>query len=132
LLNRRFSEFGGILIAVMKYEPFKEITGENLLEADIRMYLRDGPKSVRGVICKFTAGIPMSSPAFARTIHLILECPETWRIDVGDENGVMGLLEHPKPGDGSVEASAKFLGLAWLDLGDGSGTWMPRPPKPTS
>lgn len=65
--------------------------------------------------------------ASGEAVLAVLDHPETWRIDITDELSLVGLQCHPKPGAGTAQDAAAFLGLEWLGLGaDGQGVWLPR------
>ncbi len=59
-------------------------------------------------------------------IHAAIRTPGTWRVVIDEEGGLtlVGLYEQPKPGDGSREDAAAYLGLVFLPTGENKGAWV--------
>ena len=62
-----------------------------------------------------------SEEGFRPALICMRHCPGTWHIGIGDDNGLVGLDSHEKPGDGSEAAAAESLGLVEM-----MGAWIPR------
>lgn len=95
-------------------------------EKMVRELLADGPLSTRTVVAQLYPYLDdeeIDGQKLGWAIRSALSCPGTWHIPIGEDNGLLGLDEQPKPGYGTTKDAAEFLGLVELH---GLGAYVPK------
>ena len=84
-----------------------------LLASDVQQIIREygHPISMRVVIAKLAPVMESTINEIGDAVSLTLSLQGWWIILIGEDNGLIGLDEDDKPGDGSEAAAAEYLDL---------------------